>query len=242
MDFDYPSDLETPTPGTRIAEVTGETHALLEDKCSARLKKDKRLKSRNAYCLPRVEATKTPKLDGFMKAEISPQAKAFDGQIQRLQSFVLDAVAPLTSIVEANSKGETISHKQAVNAATAAIELVGNASSQMSHYRRTRIITGLNKTLLPLLDDDKNFKQAAPNLFGSDFAQKSKDLVDQVKAMRSSVRDPKPPGQFFRNIPPNGRGGGYNPRQGKGQNPRRGNYSGLPGRSTHQPQKPLWRK
>jgi len=33
------------------------------------------------------------------------------------------------------------------------------------------------------------------------------DLIDQVKAMHSSVKDPKPPGQFFSNHPPNGRGG-----------------------------------
>ena len=241
VDFDYPSDLDTPTPGTRIAEVTSETHTLLKDKCSMRAKNDKRLKSRNTYSLPKVEATKTPKLDGFMRPEISSQAKTFDCQIQRLQSFVLDAVAPLTSIVEANAKGETVSHKQAVNTATAAIELVGNASTQMSHFRRTRIITGMNKTLLPLLDEDKNFKEAAPFLFGPEFAQKFKDLIDQVKAMRSSVRDPKPSAQFFRTFPPNGRGGGYNPRQGRGQNPRRGNYSGPPGRSTHQ-QKPQWHK
>ena len=69
-----------------------------------------------------------------MKAEVPAQAKTLYCQIQRLQSLVLDAVAPLTSIVEANSKGETVSHKQAVNAATAAIELVGNTSIQMSHY------------------------------------------------------------------------------------------------------------
>jgi len=97
-----------------------------------------------------------------MKAEVSAQAKTLDCQIQRLQSLVLDSVAQLTSIVEVNSKGETVSHKQAVNIATAAIELVGNASIQMSHYKRTRIITSMNKTLLPLVEDDKNFKDAAP--------------------------------------------------------------------------------
>jgi len=82
--------------------------------------------------------------------------------------------------VEANSKGETVSHKQAINTATAAIELVGNASTQMSHYRRTRIITSINKTLLPLVEDGKNFKDAAPSLFGPDFTQKSKNLIDHA--------------------------------------------------------------
>jgi len=188
---------DAPGAGAPRLAITGKTYLLLKTNCSSRASNDKRLKSRNAYSLPRVEATKTPKLDGFMRSEISQQAKSFDSQMQRLQSFVLDAVAPLTAIVETNAKGESISHKQAINAATAAIELVGNASAQMSHYRRTRIITGMNKTLLPLVEDDKQFTEAAPSLFGPDFAQKSKDLVDQVKVMRSSVRDPKPSGQFF---------------------------------------------
>jgi len=47
--------LKTPTPGTRIAEVDNETHALLKDKCSMRAKKEKHLKVRNTYSLPRVE-------------------------------------------------------------------------------------------------------------------------------------------------------------------------------------------
>ena len=82
-----------PTPGTRIAEVTSETHALLKDKCFMRAKEEKRLKAWNTYSFPILKATKTPKLvDGFMRSEVSPQAKAFDCQIQRFQSFILDAI------------------------------------------------------------------------------------------------------------------------------------------------------
>ena len=201
MNFEYPSSLDTPAPGTRVADITGETYLLLKSNCSSRANNEKCLKSRNAYSLPRVEATKTPKLGGFVRSEISQQAKSFDSQMQRLQSFVLDSVAPLMAIMETYAKGETVSHKQAVTAATAAIELVVNTSAQLSHYRRTRIITGMSKTLLPLVEDDKHFTEAVPFLFGPDFAQKSKDLIDQVKAMRSSVRDTKPSGHFFRTIP-----------------------------------------
>ena len=102
-----------------------------------------------------------------MRAELSPQTKALDAQPAGLQSFVLDAVAPPTTIVEANSRGEEVTHTQAVNAATAAMELVGNASAHTSHHRRTKIVSTLNRTLLPLLDEDKNFEGAAPSPFGS---------------------------------------------------------------------------
>ena len=55
-----------------------------------------------------------------MRSEVPQQAKTMDSQLQRLQSFVLDAVAPLTFIVEANAKGKKVDHRQAVNAAKTA--------------------------------------------------------------------------------------------------------------------------
>jgi len=86
--------------------------------------------------------------------------KAFDCQIQRLQSFVLDAIACLLPLWKPMQRvGQSATNS--VNSATAAIKLVGNASSQISHYRRTRIIIKL-----PLVDDDKFFKEATPSLFG----------------------------------------------------------------------------
>jgi len=41
----------------------------------------------------------------------------------------------------------------------------------------------MNKALLPLVEVDSNFRKVSPSLFGLEFAQKSKELVDQVKAM-----------------------------------------------------------
>ena len=65
----------------------------------------------------------------------------------------------------------------------------------------------MNKALLPIIRDDDNFKAAAPALFGKEFAQQSKELVDQVRAMRFSLTHRLGPGrrpQFFRG------GGDYN--------------------------------
>ena len=148
-----------------MVEVSDNTQALLSKKFALRTERAQRLKSRNIYPLPRVPETKTPRLDGFVRVELSSQTQAIDTQLAGLQSFVLDAVAPLTTIVEANSRGEEVTHIQAVNAATAAMELVGNASAHTSHYRWTKIVSTLNITLLPLLDEDKNFEGAAPSLF-----------------------------------------------------------------------------
>jgi len=110
-----------------------------------------------------------------MKSEVSQNAKATDQELKTIQTAVLDSMA---AIVEADANSDNITHKQAVDAAKAAIELVGNANAKMNHLRRTKIITQMNKALLLLTDDDDNFIDVAPFLFGSAFAQKSKELVD----------------------------------------------------------------
>ena len=91
-------------------------------------------------------------------------------------------------MLETDSKGETITHDQALEAAVMAVQLLGNASAQISHGRRTKVLTHLNKSLLPLLKEDDNFKDVAPSLFGPEFARKSKELIDQIKAIRSTTQ------------------------------------------------------
>jgi len=59
---------------------------------------------------------------------------------------------------------------------------VGNASARINHCKRTTIISQMNKPLLPLTEEDKNFVNAALILFGTSFAQRYEELVDQVKA------------------------------------------------------------
>ena len=136
--------------------------------------------------MPKVPATKIPSLDGYLKSELSRATKAADKELATTQTYVLDTLSPLTAIVEADTKGENVTNTQGVNAAKAAIELIGNANARISHLRRTKIISQMNKSLLPLTEDDGNFTDAPPTLFGPEFARKSKELVDQMKAMRSS--------------------------------------------------------
>ena len=82
---------------------------------------------------------------------------------------MLDALLPFTAIVEADTRGENISNTQGVNAVKAAIELIGNANARISHLSRTKIIFQMNKSLLPLTEEDDNFTKAPPALFGADF-------------------------------------------------------------------------
>ena len=58
----------------------------------------------------------------------------------------------------------------------------------------------MNKSLLPLTEDNSNFTDAPHTLFGLEFAQKSKELVDRMKALWSSSGFKNK--QLFRNGPP----------------------------------------
>ena len=105
----------------------------------------------------------------------------------KVQSLLLDSLAPLTSILEAHHKGVTLDHKEVIQAVKSGMHLIGNANDHLLHLRRERIVSELNKALLPIVGDDNNFKEAAPFLFGTELAKKSKVMVEQVKVMRSTI-------------------------------------------------------
>ena len=205
VEWEYNSDIELPeperrqAPPTNVATVSEETGGVITKACTARLEYTDCLKIKNTYSLPKVAASRTPQLDSYLKAEVQPSTKTTDKELATIQSHVLDALAPLSAILvsEEDIPG------QIVNATVDAVKLLGNASARISHLRRTKIVTQINKTLLPLVEEDSNFGEVSPSLFGPEFAQKSKQLVDQVKAMRSTLSTPK---QFFRTGPPNSRG------------------------------------
>jgi len=69
-------------------EVSEQTEALLKGKYLERLDKKTRLTTRDNFTLPKVAATKTPKLDSYIKNEVSKPAKIADDGLARIQSFV----------------------------------------------------------------------------------------------------------------------------------------------------------
>ena len=82
-----------------------------------------------------------------------------DRELVKIQSFTLDALAPLTALVE---KTEELSTEEIRDAALTAIELIGNTNTRMSRLRREKIMTSVNKSLLPLAKDDENFIKQPP--------------------------------------------------------------------------------
>jgi hypothetical protein len=80
-----------------------------------------RKRMRSCYKLPKVDTTRTPG-DHVIKSLATQTAKTSDRELARIQSFVLDAMAPLTAVLE--SEEPTVEDvKEASSTATA---LIGN--------------------------------------------------------------------------------------------------------------------
>ena len=93
---------------------------------------------------------------------------------------MLNALAPLILILEADS--EKVSY-EVIDVTKATVALIGNANAKISYLRWQKVISQVNKALMPIVEDDYNLQDSAPALFGTAFAKKSKDWVDQVAAM-----------------------------------------------------------
>ena len=195
-----------------LIEVSEETSKILTTSCTWSVTNEARKRTRKRHPLPKVTATKTPRLDPYLKSEISTGARAVDNELARTQTFVLDAIAPLTTVLE---KGHSLSKEQVREATLTAVDLIGSANTRISRLRREKVINDLNKSLAPLVREDDQFKEAPPNLFGPSFAKRSKEFMDQLQAMRPPRKQNKQP--FFRKGPPSGRGG---------SRPTRGGYRG----------------
>ena len=107
-----------------MATVLEETGTVIKNGCTVRLEHAVCLKIRNAYSLPQVAASRTPQLDSYLKPEISPAAKNTDKELASIQTHVLDSLAPLSAVMEAQEGNS----EQMVSAVTAAIKLLGNAN------------------------------------------------------------------------------------------------------------------
>ena len=96
----WPPDEEEDTSAT--IEVTKKTELFLVECCTMSLTYSIRTQLRDEFGgLPKVPSTTTPKLDVFLKTELSSNEISLDKDRTRVQHHMLDALAPLTCIVDA---------------------------------------------------------------------------------------------------------------------------------------------
>ena len=94
------------------------------------MKKNDRRQLQNVLSLPKVAVTKTPSLDPVMAVQCSKNTKANDKTLAHLQALMLDAVGPLTDLLEKlNSDATEIDTDEVGYEVESAITLIGNASS-----------------------------------------------------------------------------------------------------------------
>ena len=73
-----------------------------------------------------------------MKPEAFATTTAGDKQLAKVQTLLLDTMAPLTSVVESHNRGNTLDQKEIIQAEKAAVELVGCANAHLYHLQRER--------------------------------------------------------------------------------------------------------
>ena len=94
------SDEEEGAGMEQLVEVSEQTEKLLKGSCTRSVPNECRRKIRSVFHFPKVPATRTPRLDQFLRTEIPQATRSLDKDLSKLQTFVLEALAPLTTILE----------------------------------------------------------------------------------------------------------------------------------------------
>ena len=84
--------------------------------------------------MPACDATKCPKLDNTVKAQVPKDCKDEDRPLAGLEALVLDAVGPLITLLELQHTGY-LTPEAVAKAVTQALQFIGNASANMSVER-----------------------------------------------------------------------------------------------------------
>ena len=157
---------------TKLMEVSVRTEKFLWEKCTQRVPNTERREIREKFPLPKVPETRLVQLHPMMASETSAATKAADKRLTKVQTLLLDSLAPLTAIQGAQYKGVTLDHKEVIQVVKSGMHLIGNANAHLLQLQREKIVGDMNKALLPIVEDDNNFKEVAPFLFSTEFAKK----------------------------------------------------------------------
>ena len=121
----------------------------------------------------------------MVKRRLGCNVKNQDTELSKIQALTLDAVDPLTYMIEVSSteEAESIPVKEVTEVLRTALTLLGSASAHISSLRRRKILAELNPDLQDLTEKDNLFKDAAPLLFGEGFMAVAKDYTEGLKAL-----------------------------------------------------------
>ena len=133
-----------------------------------------------------------PKLDKVMGDECQSGVKSIDTAVAHLQALVLDAMGPLTALLEKMASSEESSEdaidlQTVEDAVHSALVLLENASTQFSVYRHTKVLEDFNKDLTSFAEEkDPELRTAAPQLLSSALTKQAADHLEQVEMLRKA--------------------------------------------------------
>lgn len=205
-------------------EVSESTRTLLQQSFTRGLPNSARRQQKEKHGVPSIAATRTMQLDRVIKDRLSNRAVRRDKDLARLQNYVLDAVGPLTAVVDKLQAGEA-SSEDVLAANQMALRLLGNASVKISQERRKNVLGELNNKISDLAEKDEIYQDAAPNLFGDEFLKQAKDREDQMKCLDKSIRSGGNSNGSRRGSAHSGSGSSYSQRgRGSGRSRGTGRY------------------
>ena len=120
---------------SELLEILEKTKLFLDEKCTQSVPNSVRRKVRSRYPRPKVAATRTPRLDAYIKSEVPHHVKSADKDLAKIQTFVLDALAPLVSILDVNSRDHCPAYQDTIDEISTAEELTGNGNATISRLR-----------------------------------------------------------------------------------------------------------
>ena len=183
---DDEEDDNSEVKGVKLFKVSEKTEKFLSVYFSSAAPNQGRRQLRDKYGAPNITATACPSLDKVIKGRLSAETKSRDKQISKQQALCLDAVGPLTHILEEAAKGE-LTQKAALEAAQTALKLLGNASAHASRERRKNALRSMNPRLVDMAKDDTIYRSAAPALFGDGFCKKAKERDEELKCLNKAT-------------------------------------------------------
>ena len=200
--WDEEEEDDQKTTGVRLFKTSEKTEAFLKQSLTTTAPNQQRRQWREKIGAPNTPFTACPSMDKLLKSRLSASAKTWDRTLAKHQALMLDAVGPITHILEEAAKGQ-LTPKTAVEAAQTALKLLGNASMQVNRKRRRCAIESLNPSLMDLADEDDLYKNSAPQLFGEGFFKKEKErdkelqCLNQATGRQTNFRGPQRPTKFF---------------------------------------------
>ena len=121
----------------------------------------------------------------MITGECLKSTKANDSLFSDIQAHFLDAVGPLTGIIEAINGGKQLAIEDVESAVKASLTLLRNVSHRCTSIRRQGVLQDYNKDLVSYAtESDELFSSATKTLLGLAFPEKAATHLHQMKTSR----------------------------------------------------------